>query len=93
MSNIGWFLPIFVVFVVGGTILLGLIDHWLEPKSEWEKYLERRLERYPDYIEWLKVANGGRDYKLGLRILARIERDKNNSYKRWLKRIRKIGKW
>ena len=63
-----------------------------EPKSEWHKYLERRLERYPDYINWLKYANGGRDYKKGLKILKRIERDNNNSYKRWFKKIRKMVK-
>jgi len=93
MNSTGLFLPLLIGFFVAVTFLLGLMDRWLEPKSSYRKWLEKRLEEYPDYINWLKCANGGRDYKLGLKILAKLERDKNNSYKKWLKRMRKIGKY
>ena len=63
-----------------------------EPKTSYQKWLEKELERYPDYINWLKYANGGRDYKKGLKILEKIKRDENNSYKRWFKKIRKMVK-
>jgi len=60
-----------------------------ESKSEHEKYIEKELERNPDYIDWLKDSNNGRDYKLGMRILKRIERNKNKTFCRWIKKIRR----
>jgi len=77
-----------VLFVIGLFICLNR-----EPKSEWTKHIERELERNPDYINWLKHVNGGRDYKKALRILKKIEKDENDLYRKWLKEIKKLGKW
>ena len=76
-------LPIAIIIII-----FRLLNN--EQKSEHQKYLERELEDNPDYINWLKMANNGRDYKLGIKILTKIKRDKNNSYKKWLKRVRKL---
>jgi hypothetical protein len=72
-----------ILFLIGVFILLNR-----EPRSEWEKYLEKELERNPDYINWLKYANGGREYKRALRILTRIDRDRNKVFYKLLKKIR-----
>lgn len=93
MGNVGWSLPIIIAFCVAISLLISLIDKWTQPKSSYKRWLEEELEENPDYINWLKDANGGRDYKTALRILARIKRDNNNSYKRWLKKIRKLRKY
>jgi len=90
MGNTGYFLPTLIIFCVGISLFLGLIDKWTQPKGSYRKWLEKELERNPDYINWLK---GGKNYKLGLKILAKIKKDNNNSYKKWLKRMRKIGKY
>jgi len=58
-------------------LLIGLFVFFSrEPKSEWHKYLEKELERNPDYINWLKKANKIKDYKLGLKILKKIKKEK-----------------
>ena len=93
MGSIGFFLPILVVFCVSVAIMLGLIDKWLEPKSFYEKWLEEELRENPDYINWLKRVDGGKNYKLGLKVLAKIKRNESSSYHKWLKRMRKIGKY
>ena len=93
LGSTGWSLPIIIAFCVAISLLISLIDKWTQPKSSYKKWLEEELEENPDYINWLKDANSGKDYKTGLRILARIKRDNNNSYKRWLKKIRKLEKW
>ncbi|GAG59171.1 unnamed protein product [marine sediment metagenome] len=74
MGNIGYFFPIFIVFCVIVIVVLGLLDKWLAPKSSYEKWLEEELRKNPDYINWLKTANNGRHYKLGLRILRKIKK-------------------
>ena len=73
MGDIGWFLPIFVVFLVSICFLFSLIDKWTEPKDSYDKWLEAELKRNPGYINWLKRANSGKDYKRGLRILRKIK--------------------
>ena len=93
MGNIGLFLPYLVIFCVAMSLLLGLIDKWTQPKGSYEKWLEEELERNPGYINWLRYANSGRDYKLGLRILKKIKRDKGKAYNKWFKRVRKEGKY
>ena len=64
----------FIAFVVICCIALRLIEKKLKPKSSYEVWLMEELRRNPDYINWLKVANSGRDYKLGRRILKRIKK-------------------
>lgn len=76
MGSTGFFLPFLIISFVTGAIILCLIERMFEPKEPYEKWLEGELKRNPDYIDWLKVANGGKDYKLGLRILKRIENEK-----------------
>ena len=79
-----------ILFLVPA-IMIGLFilfDNLTKGKSEFEKYIEKELEQNPDYIDWLKKAHNGRDYKLGLGIIARIERDRNKVFYRLLKRIR-----
>lgn len=93
MDSTGYFLPILIVLFVAGTIILCLIERMFEPKGSYEKWLKEELERNPDYIHWLKDTDKGKYHALGLKILAKIERDKNNSYYKWLKRMRKIGKY
>jgi len=90
MGDTGFFLPLLIVVCVGIALLIGLLDEWTQPKTSYKKWLEKELKRNPDYINWLK---GSKDYKSGLRITKRIESEENKSYKRWLKRIRKIGKY
>ena len=74
----------FLFFV--GYVLFMMIALFVsfEPKSTYEKWLEKELERNPDYINWLKEANNGKNYKLGLKI---NERNRNRFYK-LLKKIR-----
>jgi len=74
MGSMGFFLPIFIAFCVGVAVALGFIDKILKPKGSYEKWLEEELKTNPDYINWLKVANRGKDYRLGLRILRKIKR-------------------
>jgi len=76
MDNIGWFFLIFVAFLTAFVLLMGLIDRWTQPKTSYEKWLEIELKRNPDYIDWLRVANNGKDYKLGLRILRKLKKGK-----------------
>ena len=83
MGNVGYFLPILVVFFVSVVLLLGLIDKWTQAKGSYYKWLEQKLERDPGYIDWLRTANDGRDYKVGLRILGRQERE----YMKWRKKM------
>jgi len=72
-------------------VIIGLFIYLnKEPKSYYQEYLEKELERNPDYINWLKYTNGGRDYKKALKILKKIESDENNLYRRWLREIRKL---
>ena len=93
MGNTGLFFPIIVIFLVAGTIILCLIERMLEPKEAYEKWLEKELERNPDYINWLKHVSGGKDYQLGLQVLAKVKRDKSSSCYKWLKIMRRIGKY
>ena len=79
MGNTGLFLPVLIVFSVGAILLLGLIDKWTETKGSYVKWLEKELEKDPGYIGWLKGANSGRDYKLGLKILKKIKRKEINN--------------
>ena len=88
MSNTGLLFPILVGFMIATAIILGRLDQWLEPKETYEKWLERKLEEEPDYINWLKVADRGKSYKLGLSILKRVEQ---KQYK-WYRKIGKILK-
>ena len=74
-------IPVVIVFIVFK--FLGT-----NSKSEYGKWLEKELERNPDYINWLKNANSGRDYKLGLSILRESERNKNKFYNRLMRKIR-----
>lgn len=75
-------IPIIIVFIVFK--FLGT-----NPKSGHEKWLKKELERNPDYINWLKNANSGKDYRLGLSILKRSERNKNKFYNRLMRKIRR----
>jgi len=92
-SSIGYFLPILIAFCVGIALFLGYLDKMLKPKGSYEKWLEEELKINPDYINWLKVTHRGKDYKLGLKVLAKAKRDKSSSCYKWLKRMRKIGKY
>ena len=74
MNNIGWFFPIIVVAIIGFVTLFSLIDKWTTAKGSYEKWLEIELKKNPEYINWLKYANNGKDYKLGKKILAGIRR-------------------
>lgn len=74
MGNVGLFLPYLVGFSVAIVIILGLIDRWTEPKSSYRRWLERELRKDLNYINWLKHANNGKDYKLGLKVLKKIKR-------------------
>lgn len=74
-------IPIIIVFIVFK--FLGT-----NPKSGHKRWLEEELERNPDYINWLKNANSGKDYKLGLSILRRSEGNKNKFYNRLIRKIR-----
>ena len=72
MGNVGSFFPIFLVGCVVIVYLLCYIDKMVEPKTSYEKWLEEELARNPGYIDWLKCANCGRDYRLGLKVLRKI---------------------
>ena len=74
MDKTGYFLPLLIIGCIAVCYIFGLIDKMLAPKGSYEKWLEEELERNPDYINWLKVTNRGRDYKLGLRILRKIKK-------------------
>lgn len=88
MSNTGLIFPILVGFMILTAIILGRLDQWLEPKGSYEKWLEKKLEEEPDYINWLKVVDKGKSYKLGLKILKEAEQ---KQYK-WYRKIGKILK-
>ena len=80
---------IFLIFIIGIFIILNRTKGNLAHND----YIKEELEKNPDYIVWLKYANDGRDYKLGLKILKKIKRNRDNLYNRWFKKIRKIGKY
>ena len=82
MGNVGWFFPILVICGVLLAYGLALLDKWLSPNDSetYEIWLEEKLDKNPDYIDWLKVTNGGKDYHLGLKVLNKVERDKNRIY-------------
>jgi len=90
MGNVGYFFPILVIACIVISLGVSIIERWLNPSDTetYEKWLKEELERNPDYINWLKRANGGKDYKLGLKIRS----DENNSYYKWIKRMRKYLK-
>ena len=79
------------IFLLIPVVIIYIIFKFLsiKPKSGHKKWLEEELERNPDYINWLKYSNSGRDYKLGLSILRRSEGNKNKFYNRLMRKIRK----
>ena len=74
MDKTGYFFPFFIISCMTVCYIFGLIDKMLAPKGNYEKWLEEELERNPDYINWLKTASRGKDYKLGLRVLKKINK-------------------
>jgi len=60
-------------FFLGIIGILTLLDRVNPTKSGYEKWLEEELKKNPDYINWLKVAHGSKNYRLGLRILRKIK--------------------
>ena len=57
-------------FFMGLAILFNLI---FRDETYHEKWLKQYLKVNPDYINWLKVADGGKDYKIGLYYLKKIK--------------------
>ena len=80
MGNVGFFFPIMVAGCIVISVGLALLDRWLSPKDleTYERWLKEELKRNPDYIDWLKCANCGRDYRLGLKILKNIKRKRGD---------------
>ena len=74
MDKMGYLLPIIIAFFTLFAIGLGLLDRGLQPKTDYEKWLTEELRVNPGYIDWLKVANNGKDYKMGLRIVRKLRR-------------------
>ena len=76
MGNTGLFFPILVFMCITISLGVSLLERWLNPSDTetYEKWLEKELRKNPDYINWLEHANGGKDYKLGLRILREIKK-------------------
>ena len=73
MGNTGLLFPIFLAFFLLMAVILGLLDKMLQPKDSYEKWLGEELKRNPGYIDWL-MANDGKGYKMGLRIVKRLRR-------------------
>jgi len=76
MGNTGLFFPILVFMCITISLGVSLLERWLNPSDTetYEKWLEKELRKNPDYINWLEHSNGGKDYKLGLRILREIKK-------------------
>ena len=74
MDKMGYLLPIIIAFFTLFAIGLGLLDKRLQPKTDYEKWLKEELRVNPDYIEWLKVSNSGKDYKRGKRIMRKLKK-------------------
>jgi len=66
-----WITMLFFLGIVG---IFSLINRLTRTKSSYRQWLENELQRDPDYIIWLKYANNGKDYKLGLQILNKIKK-------------------
>ena len=73
MGIIGYFLPILILGTILITVLLGMIEQWLTPKNRYEIWLEDKLRVCPEYINFLKVADAGKNYKLGKRALKKVK--------------------
>ena len=63
-----------LVFFLGVVGIFKLTDRLTRTKSSYQQWLKDELLRNPDYIIWLKYANNGKDYKLGLQILNKIKK-------------------
>lgn len=61
----------FLLFIIS---IFVIVDIAFRTESEWEKWLKKKLKDDPSYINWLKIANGGKGYKLGLKILKKINK-------------------
>ena len=84
---------VLVALAVALVLSMGLLDRWTQSKTSYQKWLEGKLEDDPFYIDWLEHANNGRDYKLGLKILKRLERGRKKEYRKLIQeneRRRKI---
>ena len=90
MSDTGLFLPILIIACIVISLGVTLLERWLNPSETetYEKWLQKEFESNPDYVNWLKHANGGKDYKLGVRVFEKMKRDESNSYYKWIKRMR-----
>ena len=76
MGVIGYFLPILILGTILITVLLGMLEQWLTPKTTYEKWLEEKLRKEPVYLDFIQIADDGKHYKLGKRIFNKIERGK-----------------
>ena len=65
----------FLLSIVGILTLIGQVNPAKSSyKKGFEEFLKEELKKNPGYINWLKVAHGGKNYKLGLRILEKIKK-------------------
>ena len=76
-NNVAFLIKLAVIFFSSiGLIIFAIRGSMTTTKTKYEKWLEEKLRKDPDYIEWLKNNYTKETYKLGLRILKKIRKER-----------------